>query len=139
MTSIWPKECQRGRDSCGLWFYWYNSKAMETKHIHTINVNREEKKKNTAESCSNTIPMSALLISSVLQLVKFIATNPCKTKKYLSPWITLGWGLNTKLVTQKFKCVKQMPQQLLSHSYKINNYTGSWLIGEGKENSIVLI
>lgn len=36
----------------GYWFYWYNLKAVNSKHLNTIMVTE----KNTAESCSKTTP-----------------------------------------------------------------------------------
>lgn len=36
----------------GYWFYWYNLKAVKSKHLNTIMITE----KNTAESCLKTTP-----------------------------------------------------------------------------------
>lgn len=93
-----------GREGWGYRFYWYNLKA-ESKHLNTINGNR---KKHCRELFKDHTKLSASLISSVSQLVKYIATYPCKIKNTFPPELHWGQGSNTKLLTQQFTCVQQM-------------------------------
>lgn len=92
----------------GYWFYWYNLKADESKHLNTIYGNRKKKKKYCRELFQDHTKLSASLISSVSQLVKYIATYPCKIKNTFPPELHWGQGSNTKLLTQQFKCLQQM-------------------------------
>lgn len=66
-----------GREGWGYRFYWYNLEAEESKHLNTIYGNR---KKHCRELFKDYTKLSASLISSVSQLVKYIATYPCKIK-----------------------------------------------------------
>lgn len=92
----------------GYWFYWYNLKADESKHLNTIYGNRKKKKKILQRAVQDHTKLSASFISSVSQLVKYIATYPCKIKNTFPPELHWGQGSNTKLLTQQFKCLQQM-------------------------------
>lgn len=92
----------------GYWFYWYNLKADESKHLNTICGNIKKKKKNLQRAVQDHTKLSASFISSVSQLVKYIATYPCKIKNTFPPELHWGQGSNTKLLTQQFKCLQQM-------------------------------
>lgn len=68
----------------------------------------EKKKKILQRAVQDHTKLSASFISSVSQLVKYIATYPCKIKNTFPPELHWGQGSNTKLLTQQFKCLQQM-------------------------------
>lgn len=60
------------------WFYWYNLKAVEGKHLNTIYGNTNKEILQRAVQKPHQVVCT--INSSVLQLIKYIATYSCEIK-----------------------------------------------------------